>query len=443
MTPASISTDDLPLVSSALDLLNACAPAMGAAFVVALIATPIARRMAVHADVIDRPDEARKLHSYPIAYLGGLGVFAGVIAGFIVSYAVAWSRPDLPEPIPWTIVAGLVAIFATGLADDVWSIDPRLKVAGQLIAAALLSMTDIGIPLGATFLEPLFGPSSNSLGIGAWGLVADSFPHYVNAAGELTMGSLYALAGTGLVAVLILGGCNAANLIDGLDGLLAGSTAIMAIGFVTVGLAMAVMIAPGIDDGSHTIARVIVPLVLLGAVLGFLPWNFNPAVIFLGDAGSLTIGYLCMVSVLLLAQPGKAAYGGVVVAGLIIFGLPILDTVAAIVRRKMAGLPISAPDANHIHHVFKRELGGVKPAVFAMWGLSAFFTIVGTGLALLYLFGYTRILVVYIVFGVVFCYAVVMTVKGSRLAKWSTEHTAVPKDPVGEAPGDVDPDATG
>lgn len=415
-------------VSGALDLLNACVPVLATAFVAALIATPIARRIAVSSDIIDHPNEARKQHAYPIAYLGGLGVFAGVITGFLASYVVAWSRPDLPEPIPWTIVAGLVAIFATGLADDAWSIDPRLKVTGQLIAAALLSMTDIGTPLGATFLEPLFGSSSTPLGVHAGEWLADSFPRYVNADGVLTLGSLYALAGTGMVACLLLGGCNAANLIDGLDGLLAGSTAIMAIGFAAVGLAMSVTIVGGGDEGSLTMARVVVPLALLGAVLGFLPWNFNPAVIFLGDAGSLTIGYLCMVSVLLLAQPGQSAYGGVVVAGLIIFGLPILDTVAAIVRRKLAGLPISAPDANHIHHIFKRELGGVKPAVFAMWGLTAFFTLLGTGLALLYLFEYTRILIVYMVFGVVFCYAVVMTVKGARRAKWQTEHK--PQDPA-------------
>ncbi len=429
---------EMPYFDGAIELLNACAPALAAAFLVALIATPLARRIAVSAGIIDRPDEVRKHHSYPIAYLGGLGVFAGVIAGFLASYVVVWSRSDLPEPVPWTIVAGLVAIFATGLADDVWSIDPRLKVTGQIVAAGLLSMTDIGTPLGATFLEPVFGPSTTSLGFHAWDWVAESFPHYVNAGGDLTLGSLYALLGTFLVAGLLLGGCNAANLIDGLDGLLAGSTAIMAIGFATVGLAMAVTVTGGTDDGSIAMARVVVPLVLLGAVLGFLPWNFNPAVIFLGDAGSLTIGYLCMVSVLLLAQPGQSAYGGVVVAGLIIFGLPILDTVAAIVRRKMAGLPISAPDANHIHHVFKRELGGVRPAVFAMWGLSAFFTILGTGLALLYLFGYTRILVVYVVFGVVFCYAVVMTVKGSRRAKWAAEGAARSASDLGEGTDDDD-----
>ncbi|MDA1008073.1 MAG: MraY family glycosyltransferase [Planctomycetota bacterium] len=420
---------------SAFDLLNACAPVVACAFLVALIATPIARRIAIHYGVIDRPDDVRKFHSFPIAYLGGLGVFAGIIGGFLCANVVAWFRPDLPDPLPWTIVAGLVAIFVTGLADDVWNLEAHLKITGQLFAAALLSMTDIGTPLGATFLEPVFGPGSQVIDIQAWEWIRDSYPHYVDAAtGQLTFGTFYAFAGTGLVAVLVLGGCNAANLIDGLDGLLSGSAAIMAIGFAAVGLVMVSTVSGSTDDGSLTMARVVVPLALLGATLGFLPWNFNPAVIFLGDAGSLTIGYMCVVNILLFAQSGQAGHGGIVVAGLIIFGLPILDTVAAIVRRKMAGLPMSSPDANHIHHMLKRSFGSVKPAVFAMWGLTAFFTMLGTGLAILYLYGYTRILVVYLVFGIVFCYAIVMTVKNSRRAQW-----AVAKDAHADAPSDPQP----
>jgi small basic protein len=96
-------------------------------------------------------------------------------------------------------------------------------------------------------------------------------------------------------------------------------------------------------------------LALLGGVLGFLPWNFNPAVIFLGDCGSLLIGYLLVVIILLLGEQGQTH---LVFAGLIIFSLPIMDTSLAILRRKLAGVSMSQADANHIHHLAKRALGG-------------------------------------------------------------------------------------
>ena len=100
---------------------------------------------------------------------------------------------------------------------------------------------------------------------------------------------------------------------------------------------------------------------LLGACLGFLPYNFNPAVIFLGDAGSLLMGFLCGVMILSLGGEGQTHY---VIAGLIVFSLPIMDTLLAILRRKLAGLPMSEPDKNHIHHMFLRGFGGnVKKAV--------------------------------------------------------------------------------
>ena len=98
-------------------------------------------------------------------------------------------------------------------------------------------------------------------------------------------------------------------------------------------------------------------LSVLGAVLGFLIYNFNPATIFLGDAGSLLLGYLCIVMVLMLGERGQTYF---VIAGLIVFALPILDTLLAIIRRKLAGKAISDPDSNHIHHIINRKFQNVK-----------------------------------------------------------------------------------
>jgi hypothetical protein len=131
---------------------------------------------------------------------------------------------------------------------------------------------------------------------------------------------------------------------------------------------------------------------LLGAVLGFLPWNFNPAVIFLGDCGSLLIGYLVVVSILLLGEHGDTH---LVFAGLIIFALPIMDTSLAILRRKLAGVPMSTADANHIHHIAKRSLGGVKRAVVALYGMSIAFALIGIVLGALAIEQIVRLRIVY------------------------------------------------
>jgi UDP-GlcNAc:undecaprenyl-phosphate GlcNAc-1-phosphate transferase len=123
-------------------------------------------------------------------------------------------------------------------------------------------------------------------------------------------------------------------------------------------------------------------MAVLGAVLGFLIYNFNPASIFLGDTGSLLLGYLCIVMVLMLGERGQTH---LVIAGLIVFALPIMDTALAITRRKMAGKPISEPDANHIHHLLMKKYGSVKKAVFVLYGMSALFAIVGVTLAWVHL----------------------------------------------------------
>ena len=190
----------------------------------------------------------------------------------------------------------------------------------------------------------------------------------------LAAGDVYYWLGTALIAIFVVGGCNAMNLIDGLDGLCSGTAAIMSTALLVLALLMAS--ATAIADPYESLAgvRIVLCLALLGAVCGFLPWNFNPAVIFLGDCGSLLIGYLVVVNILLLGEEGQTH---LVFAGLIIFALPIMDTSLAILRRKLAGLSMSQADANHIHHLAKRSLGGVKRAVVALYALSIVFAGLG------------------------------------------------------------------
>ena len=146
-------------------------------------------------------------------------------------------------------------------------------------------------------------------------------------------------------------------------------------------------------------ANIVLGLSVLGAVLGFLIFNFNPASIFLGDTGSLLLGYLCIAMVLMLGEKERT---DLVLAGLIVFALPILDTLLAIIRRKMAGKPMSEPDSNHIHHIIKRRLGGVKTTVLSLYGISSDFCLLGVVLVWAHISEAIRSWVIYVVAMVIF-----------------------------------------
>jgi UDP-GlcNAc:undecaprenyl-phosphate GlcNAc-1-phosphate transferase len=405
---ANAPVDPAPLVGpaaySALELLNGYAWVFLIAFVVTLVATPFVRRLAIEMEIVDKPDEARKQHKFPIAYLGGFAVFLGIIAAVGFSYTIIEGPGGALGPVPISIVIGIMAIAFTGLADDVWGWDPRLKIAGQLVAAAALAVQDIGTRVAEGVLTPLLGdPSTVLLTLGP---------------AALESGDVYYWTGTALIAVFVLGGCNAMNLIDGLDGLCSGTAAIMS----TALLALALIMVAGITvaDPFESLAgvRIVLCLSLLGAVLGFLPWNFNPAVIFLGDCGSLLIGYLLVVSILLLGEQGDTH---LVFAGLIIFALPIMDTSLAILRRKLAGVSMATADANHIHHLAKRALGGVKRAVVALYLVSISFGVIGVTLGALAITQVVRLRMVYAVAILLFGVIAAVALKAALRSRWAME----------------------
>jgi UDP-GlcNAc:undecaprenyl-phosphate/decaprenyl-phosphate GlcNAc-1-phosphate transferase len=388
-------------------LLVQALPALVAAFVATLIVVPIVRHIAHRTGVVDAPDKVRKLHGRTVAYLGGVGVFVGVLAG-IMGGAI-FAGPDLADlpPVRLSIVLGMIAITFTGLADDIWKFDARLKIAGQLVAAAALAIDDIGVNVAVGFLAPIMGGPSEAV--------------FSTAGFTLHNADVFYWVGTALVAAFVLGGCNAANLIDGLDGLLSGVTAIMCIGLLAIAAAIVFALPPdlanpSLGESSMAGARIVLCMSLLGACLGFLCFNFNPASIFLGDAGSLLLGFLSVTIIMTFAnlQPfacpyvdragldgldpsvlpsvGKAplsalGYEGfptlLVMCGLAMFGLPILDTCLAMIRRKRAGVSFSTADANHLHHRIKRYFGGsVRKAVLALYGLELCGVAVGLGVAL-------------------------------------------------------------
>ncbi len=369
-------------MSRAAELFYNYLPVLAVSFAVTLLSTPVMRRLAVSHGIVDRPSEARKVHRIPIAYLGGVGVFFGLLAGILTSYlgysgkggaSFCWHESMIEQlPVPMlSIVTAMGIICVTGLIDDVKGLYPRLKVAGQLMGAAFLAMEDVGTKVAAGVLQPTLGTWLGNEELKY--TISLPFTLPVLNTGSIPVDVIY-WVGVVIIAMFVLGACNASNLIDGLDGLLSGTTAICAAGLLVLALGLAVA-----DDGRLDGARIVLCMALLGACLGFLPHNFNPANIFLGDAGSLLLGYMTIVIILTLGDTGKTH---LVLAGLVIYMIPIIDTSLAIVRRKLAGKPMSAPDDQHLHHQLKRALG-VKGAVFALYGIGIVFAGLGIALSVL------------------------------------------------------------
>jgi UDP-GlcNAc:undecaprenyl-phosphate GlcNAc-1-phosphate transferase len=377
------STDIANAAMNQLDILSGYLLVFAVAFLVTVLATPLVRRLAVANGIVDHPSEARKIHKLPIAYLGGVGVYLGIIAGIVFSYIAVditglinyhqisdehlvdgFYNPIVP---PW-IALGMTSIVLVGLLDDITGIPPRVKLGGQLVAAAALALGNVGINVAAGVLKPTLGRLLNNEDLTYQIPLPMDIPGFGT---SLELDLIY-WSGTAIIAVFVLGACNASNFLDGLDGLLTGVTSIAMAGLLAIALTLAVM-----DDGVFDAPRIIFGLAVLGACLGFLPHNFNPASIFLGDTGSLLLGYCSAVMILSLGDTGKT---WLVAAGLIIYAIPIIDTALAIIRRKLAGKKMSDPDADHLHHMLKRAFG-VKGAVFSLYGIGIVFSLLGVMLS--------------------------------------------------------------
>jgi len=273
------------------------------AFLLALVFTPFVRDLAKRTGLVDRPDGGRKRHSDEIPRLGGVGVIlAYVIALFFVSLAPYRNvniDVEAGRATALALMPAALLVFVTGLVDDIRTLKPWHKLIAEVFASVLAYKAGFGIyALRGHELSPWI-----------------SLP----------------------VTVLWLVGCtNALNLIDGMDGLAAGVGV-----FSTLTMFVAALIHGRID-----LAFVTAPLV--GALLGFLRYNFNPASIFLGDSGSLMIGFLLGCFGMMWGQKSATAIG--MTAPLIALAIPFLDTGLAIARRYLRAQPIFAPDRSHIHH---------------------------------------------------------------------------------------------
>ena len=287
--------------------------------------TPLARRLALKIGAVAEPRD-RDVHDHAIPRLGGLAMYGGICAAFLVAH----SLPALSAIFKYSdVVAVVVAggfVCLLGIADDIWQLDAVTKLAGQTVAAGIMVL------LGLQLLTVTFP------GVGAVILGTEGVP---------------------LTVLLVLLTVNAVNFIDGLDGLLAGVGAIAALalfafsyslasGRVTFGVAQERISAP-----------TLIAVVLAGACLGFLPHNFNPAKIFMGDSGSMLVGLMLAGSVTSLTGqfnysnlPAKAAFPVLlpVLLPLAVLAVPLVDLLLAVVRRTRAGRSPFSPDKMHLHH---------------------------------------------------------------------------------------------
>lgn len=339
-----------------------------ASFIVAFLFTPVMRSVAIYYNIVDKPDLVRKLHSQPVAYLGGVAVFLGWLAGMAMTQFVGIHHllPGVDDRlrVPMAIVVSAFAVMLLGLWDDIRHISPRIKIGGQVAAAALLLSSGIGATVTNAFVTNLMVRVDLHLGL-AVPEVAIAIISYVTSA-ILTLG-------------LVIFCCNASNLMDGLDGLCGGVTAIIAAGFVFLAVIIAqqqgafVSLAALGEFVNREGVRIVVALALLGAILGFVPYNFNPASIFMGDTGSMFLGFFCALMILLLGELNAKW----LLAGMVMFALPVLDTGLAFARRYVAGRPFFSADRHHFHHQLVQRGLSVKQAVLVSYALTLFFVVCG------------------------------------------------------------------
>ena len=302
------------------------------ALLATLLATPLAKCIAQHLGAIDKPDE-RRINKVPIPRMGGIGIALGLVATVAVQVAgtklLGWPTVFVPhmqlQGVDYKLLTvAVVIVFLTGAIDDVRNLKPRQKLLGQILAACVAAASGLVI-----------------------GNVANPFTAELIPIGWLA----YPITVVYLVAFT-----NVINLIDGLDGLAAGITAI----------SCAAMFYLSYE--AHQIDATVLACILAGCCLGFLRYNFNPASIFMGDCGSNMLGFL--LGVIALLGVNRVAAATTLIVPLVIAGVPIIDTFAAIVRRRRGHTAISQADTGHIQHRLIKQGFDQKQAALMIYGWS-------------------------------------------------------------------------
>ncbi|MEX2181734.1 MAG: MraY family glycosyltransferase [Gemmatimonadaceae bacterium] len=297
----------LPQILSPTEVLVQHLAALLLGFGLTAGAIPWIIRFSLKYHLLDEPDGDRRIHTVAVPRLGGVALFAGTAVTAALLMLYAYSRGVLAVPYPRLlpgIVLGAAIVFITGIFDDLRGVPPRAKLAAQTLAA--LAVVAYGFQIDTLALSPT--SAVVSLGI-------LSIP---------------------ITLLWIVGMTNAFNLIDGIDGL-AGTVAMIAI-----------VTSMGVDLYLHDYRSLFISTAMLGALFGFLRYNNSPARIFLGDSGSMTIGFFLSIRVVISATTADGRL--YVLVPIFALAFPLLDTAIAIARRWLRGHPFSRADGRHIHH---------------------------------------------------------------------------------------------
>jgi UDP-GlcNAc:undecaprenyl-phosphate GlcNAc-1-phosphate transferase len=294
-------------------------------FALSLLLTPLVRNVAWHFGIVDQPDQQRKIHSSPIPRMGGVAIFAAVVGAYGLLLIVRLSSGAIVSadlPLVLRLLPALAIVFGIGIIDDIISVRPWIRLAVETVAATFAWIGGI---------------------------------HITAIAGYSFSGAVVSF----IVTVLWIVTCtNAINLIDGVDGLASGVSLFAAV----------TMLIAALLDHNYPMALAVVPLA--GALLGFLRFNFFPASIFLGDCGSLTLGFLLGCFGAVWTEKSTTLLG--LTAPLMVLAVPLLDVGLAVVRRLLRGQPLFVADNAHIHH--KLLSLGLSPRhlLLVIYGICAF-----------------------------------------------------------------------
>lgn len=284
------------------------------ALIVSFFFSPIAKKIAVRAGAIDVPKDGRRMHQKPVALMGGLAI----ITGFLVSVLYIVIVYETEEFTSWIqgispmkmagFFTGMIIVILLGIYDDIHPLTSKIKFPIQLIAAVIVVLTGTRIQYITVSISTI---------------------KYVSIGETISI----------ILSILWIAGItNAINLIDGLDGLAAGVSGIATLSLFVVSVMM--------PDNSFVFA--VLYVALAGAIMGFLPYNFNPAKIFIGSTGAYFLGFI--LAVISIEGATKAYTALTMVVSLIALGFPIFDTIFAIFRRVLKRKPIGQADREHIHH---------------------------------------------------------------------------------------------
>lgn len=310
---------------------------------VTLATTPIVRAIALRAGLVSMPGD-RHVHVRPTPVLGGAAMFLGFLAAMgVASQMTQFDEMFRGSSEPLGIILGAGAMFLVGLVDDVREVSPPAKIAGQVLAGGLLSLFGVSM---FYFRVPFLSSD------------------FVVLAPDLAP----------LITVLwVILMANALNLIDGLDGLAAGIT-------IIAGAALFLyadrLFKAGLLEGSNVAP--LIAIIAVGVCAGFLPYNFNPAKIFMGDSGALLLGLLLATTTITIGGRTADQFSGQtyfffapLLIPVLILGVPVVDFVFSVIRRLIHRQSISVADTGHLHHRLMRLGHGPRRSVVILWAWTA------------------------------------------------------------------------